>query len=226
MFSGMDPINLVLLAVAGFVLWRLWSVLGTRTGFEKPPIVLQPAPDKRASTETPKEGEVLEPETRDPVWKGHAAEGSEAALGLEAIAGRTPGFTATSFVRGANMAYEMVLEAYAKGDKPALKPLLAKEIYESFAAAIDARTAQGHATTFQFVGVKSSDIKRASLSNNKAQVEVAIVSEMISATTDKQGAVVEGEIGAIRTVTDRWTFERDVTSRDPNWKLLATEDDA
>jgi predicted lipid-binding transport protein (Tim44 family) len=215
MFSGMDPLNLILLAVAGFVLWRLWSMLGTRTGFEKPPIVLQPTTEKRPAPEAPVEGEILAPEAQDPVWKGYAVEGSDIAKGLEEIAARTQGFKASTFVRGAVMAYEMVLEAYAKGDKPALKLLLAKEIYDSFASAVDARNAQGHSTTFQFVGVKSSDIKRASLSGNKAQVEVAFVSEMI-----------EGENNTIRTVTDRWTFERDVNSRDPNWKLLATEDDA
>ena len=226
MSSGMDPLNLILLAVAAIVIWRLWAVLGTRTGFEKPPIVLKPTPEKTVAenvTEV-KEGEVLEPENRDPVWKDHAKEGSEAAMGLEAIAQRMPGFTASSFIRGASMAYEMVLEAYAKGDKQTLKPLLSKELMDSFASAIDERASKGQEMRFQFVGVKSAEIERAALNGNKAQVEVAFVSEMISATKDSSGAVLEGDDKVVRPISDLWTFERDVTSRDPNWKLIATDD--
>ena len=226
MSSGMDPLNLILLAVAAIVVWRLWAVLGTRTGFEKPPIVLTPSPEKPAPTpvEDVREGEILEPENRDPVWKGFATEGTDTAKGLEAIALRSPGFTAGSFVRGASAAYEMVLEAYAKGDKQALKPLLSKELLDSFVSAIDERAAKGQDMLFQFVGVKTADISRAMLNGNKAQIEVSFASEMISATRDKAGTVLEGDDKAIRTIEDQWTFERDVTSRDPNWKLIATED--
>jgi predicted lipid-binding transport protein (Tim44 family) len=228
MSSGMDPFNLILLAVAAIVVWRLWSVLGTRTGLEKPPVVLQPAPEKTKPplADEVKEGEVLEPENREPVWKGYATDGSDAAKALDAIAQRTPGFTATSFIRGANVAYEMVLEAYAKGDKAALKPLLSKELLESFASAIDGRMAKKHTTHFQFVGIKSATIKRATLNGNKAQIEIDYSSEMISATHDASGKAIEGDDTSIRTVTDLWTFERDVASRDPNWKLVATEDNA
>jgi predicted lipid-binding transport protein (Tim44 family) len=228
MSSVIDPLNLVLLIVAAIVAWRLWGVLGTRTGLEKPPIVLQPAPDrpKAATADVTLEGEILEPDNKKPVWFGYAEEGSELAKGLDAIAARTSGFTASSFIRGANAAYEMVLEAYAKGDKPNLKPLLSKELYDSFASAIDARKADGHSATFQFVGVKSATFKRAAVTGNKAQVDVDFAAEMISATLDKAGALVDGDEKSIRTVTDLWTFEREVTSKDPNWKLVATDDNA
>jgi predicted lipid-binding transport protein (Tim44 family) len=228
MSSVMDPLNLILLAVAAVVAWRLWGMLGTRTGFEKPPLVLRPQQENRPqpSSPTPVEGEVLEPENRPPVWQGHAVADSAEAKGLEAIAERSPGFTASSFIWGAKSAYEMILEAYAKGDKAALKPLLAKDIMDSFGSAIDARKAEGQSMTFQFVGVKAADIKRAELIGNKAQIDVAFTAEMISATLDKAGSVVDGDGKAIRTVTDFWTFERDVTAKDPNWKLVATEDDA
>lgn len=222
----MDSLNLILLAIAAVVVWRLWSVLGTRTGLEKPPIVLQPAPEKpKASQDDVKQGEILDPENKPPVWQGHAAEGTALAKGLEDVAARSPGFTVSSFTRGANAAYEMVLEAFAKGDKPALKPLLSKELLDNFVSAIDARSAKGQSMTFQFVGVKSAELKRAALVGNKAQVEVAFVSEMISATIDKAGEPVDGDSKTIRTLTDLWTFERDVGSRDPNWKLVATDDD-
>jgi predicted lipid-binding transport protein (Tim44 family) len=228
MSSVMDPLNLVLLAIAAIVAWRLWGMLGTRTGLEKPPFVLRPTPESQPASDKAKpiEGDILEPENRAPVWQGHAKSGSEQAAGLEAIAEHSPGFTATSFVWGAKSAYEMVLEAYAKGDKPTLKPLLSKEIMESFAAAMDARKADGQSMTFQFVGVKSADIKRAELTGNRAQIDVAFAAEMISATLDKNGEVIDGDAKAIRTVTDLWTFERDVTAKDPNWKVVATEDNA
>jgi predicted lipid-binding transport protein (Tim44 family) len=227
MVAGMDPINLVLLAIAAVVVWRLWSVLGTRTGFEKPPIVLQPAPEKANENQRPQaplDGEILAPENKPPVWQGHAAEGSAVAQGLESIEARSPGFSVSSFLRGASAAYEMVLEAFASGNKKALKPLLASDIFASFSGAIDERVAQGRSMKFQFVAVKSTELKRAHLSGNLAQIEMAIVAEMISATLDKDGTVLEGDDKAIRTITDTWTFERDVTSRDPNWKLVATED--
>jgi predicted lipid-binding transport protein (Tim44 family) len=220
-------LNILLLAVAAFVAWRLWSVLGTRTGFEKPPIVLRPAPDspKPEANDKVLDGEVLEPEKKAPVWQGHAEEGSDLAKSLEAIAQRSPGFTVSSFIRGANGAYEMVLEAFAKGDKQALKPLLSREVFDNFASAIDERNAQGRSMKFQFVAVKSAEVKRAQLAGNKAQMEVAFVSDMISATLDKDGKAVEGDDRAIRTVSDVWTFERDVSARDPNWKLIATDAD-
>lgn len=224
----MDPLNLILLVIAAIVAWRLWTMLGSRTGLEKPPLVLRPAPDSKAPVKmsTPVDGDILEPENHPPVWQGHATAGSEQAEGLEAIAARSPGFTAASFIRGANAAYEMVLEAYAKADKPTLKPLLSKELMDSFFAAIDARKADNQSMTFQFVGVKKADIARANLSSNKAQVEVAFTAELISATLDKSGAVVDGDAKSIRTLTDLWTFERDVTASDPNWKIVATDDNA
>lgn len=226
MLSVMDPLNLVLLLIAAIVAWRLWGVLGTRTGLEKPPVVPRPVQDRpnSAARETPLEGEILEPEGKAPVWQGHAETGSELAKGLEAIAGRAAGFTVSSFIRGANAAYEMVLEAYAKADKQTLKPLLSKEVFDNFSSAIDSRKAENQSMSFQFVGVKSAKIQRAVLTGSKAQIEIDFAAERISATMDKAGTVIDGDAKSIRTVTDHWTFERDITSKDPNWKLVATDD--
>jgi predicted lipid-binding transport protein (Tim44 family) len=227
MNSVFDSMNLILLVIAAVVAWRLWSVLGTRTGLEKPPIVLRPntPPAKADNTNTPLEGEVLPPEPAKPVWAGFAEEGSALAQGLEVIGAKSPDFTVRSFIQGATAAYEMILEAYAAGNKTALKPLLSKELCDSFSAEIDKRNGLGHSMKFQFVGVKKAEVKRALMNGSKAQIEIDFASEMISATTDKSAAVIDGDDRAIRTVTDRWTFERDVSSRDPNWKLIATDDD-
>jgi predicted lipid-binding transport protein (Tim44 family) len=226
MSSAIDPLNIVLLAVAAIVMWRMWSVLGTRTGTEKPPIVLRPVPDqpKPKTPDLQQDNQILDQDPIVPVWQGHAEADSELAKGLEAIAARSPGFTVPSFIAGGSAAYEMVLEAFSNGNKATLKNLLSKELNDNFVSAIDARNAKGQTMKFQFVGVKSAKITRAALNGNKAQVEVDFASEMISATHDKSGSVVDGDDKAIRLVTDLWTFERDVTSRDPNWKLVATDD--
>jgi predicted lipid-binding transport protein (Tim44 family) len=226
MNSLLNPVNLILLAVAAIVVWRLWSVLGTRTGFENPPIVLTPiaTPPKPNKEGEPLQGEILPPEIAKPVWTGYAEEGSDIAKGLDAIAAKSSGFVVPSFIRGANVAYEMVLEAFAKGDKSVLKPLLSKELFDSFNAEIDKRNTAGHSMKFQFVGIKSTQVKRAGLVGNKAQIDIGFVAEMISATLDKSAAIVEGNDTTIRTLTDLWTFEREVSARDPNWKLIATDD--
>jgi predicted lipid-binding transport protein (Tim44 family) len=228
MSSAMDPLNLILLAVAAVVVWRLWSVLGTRTGFEKPPIVLQPKAETPVTSPQPdaKDPEPSAPAADAPVWQGYAEADSDLAKGLEAIAAKSRGFDVAGFLRGATIAYEMVLEAFAKADKPTLKNLLSKDLMDSFVAAIDARAAKAQSTTFQFVGIKQASLSRAVLSGNKAQIDVSFTADMISATQDSAGTVLEGDDKAIRTVQDLWTFERDVTARDPNWKLVETEDNS
>jgi hypothetical protein len=111
----------------------------------------------------------------------------------------------------------------AKGDKPALKNLLSKDVFDGFAGAIDSRLALGQRVESRFVGIDKAKIQQASLNGRKATITMEFVSELISATYDKAGEVIDGDPKEIRQVTDVWTFERDVGSRDPNWKLVATE---
>lgn len=226
MQSGMDPLNIVLLAATAIILWRLWAVLGKRTGLEKPPrdVVMPRAEPAPVADERFKESEV--PVPRQPVWQGTAEAGSSMATALEAIEAKTPGFTVPTFLNGATAAYEMILEAFAKGDKPALKSLLAKEVYDDFSSEIDRRAKNGATMQFQFVGMKKAIIQQATVSGTKAHILVYFVAELIGATRDATGAVTEGDEKNIRQVGDRWTFERDLQSRDPNWKLVATDDDA
>lgn len=229
-----DPLNILLLAVALVVFWRLRSVLGTRTGAEKPPFDLFGS--KRGPAQDPSGTVTRLPETvpvpandagdRDPpppVWKGFAEDGSPLAAALDRVAENDPSFTPRSFVDGAKLAYEMIIEAFAKGDKPALKNLLSKDVFDGFAGAIDARMGQGQRVESRFVGIDKAKIQQASLNGRKATITMEFVSELISATYDKAGEVIDGDPKEIRQVTDVWTFERDVGSRDPNWKLVATE---
>lgn len=226
-----DPLNIVLLAIAVIVLWRLKSVLGTRTGNERPPI--DPFP-KKAEREPSYDNVVhlpggqapaADPPPSEPAWKGVTKEGSEEAAGIEAIAKAMPSFNAMEFLGGAKLAYEMVLDAFAKGDKQTLRNLLSKEVFESFASALDRRDKEGQKAVFQFVGVKSATIEGARLEGRKAQITIHFRSEQINGLFDKAGALIEGDDKTIQDTDDIWTFERDVNARDPNWRLIATDSD-
>jgi predicted lipid-binding transport protein (Tim44 family) len=222
-----NPLNLLLLAFAAVILWRLKSVLGQRTGLEKPPIDTPQQRDNvvRLPTANTKANDPDEQETPvEAVWKNYAQEGSETALGLEKIAQSSNGFTVKSFIEGAKFAYELILEAFAKGDKQALKPLLSKDVMDSFTKAIDDRIKAGQTMTMQFVGVKSAAIELARMDGKRALVAVRFVGQMINAVVDKDGNTIEGDPTQVRDVEDVWTFERDVSSRDPNWKLVDTSD--
>lgn len=215
-----DPTNLVLIIAAIMVFWKLKSVLGQRSGFERPPSmpIATPEPNSNVIELKPNLTKV------EPVWINHAEEGSTLAAGLEAIATVQKDFSVPEFLSGAKSAYEMILSDFAKGDKQGLKPLLSVAVYEGFAAAIDQHKLAGETKVFQFVGIKSSKIASAAMTGKRATIEVLFTSEMISATLDKNGTAIEGDSKAITDVSESWTFERDVSSRDPNWKLVATSD--
>jgi predicted lipid-binding transport protein (Tim44 family) len=238
-----DPLNLVLAAIALMVVWRLRSVLGQRTGTERPPIDPY-APPRRPNGSAPVEtgsGKVLEfPSNKDepakkpevdaepkiPVWTGFAKAASPLAVGFEKLVQADPAFQPKEFLEGAKLAYEMIVEAFAKGDKPALKNLLSKEVFDGFAKAIDSRSQAGEKLDFQFVGFEKVDFMSVSLAGKRASIVVKFASQMISATHDKAGALIDGNPREVRDITDIWTFERDVAQKDPNWRVVATETQA
>ncbi|MGH6855138.1 MAG: Tim44/TimA family putative adaptor protein [Aestuariivirga sp.] len=227
-----DPFNLVLLGVALVVFWRLWGVLGGRTGHERPPFDPYAA---RGGTEAPAAtpGNVLrfpkepgaEPSPAEmvPPWTGYAPEGSALAQGIAALAEADPSFTPKSFIDGAKLAYEMIVDGFARGDKAGLKELLSREVFDEFGRAIDARMAAGQTVESRFVGFDKAELVAAGLTGKRASVTMKFVSEIISVTRNKDGAVVEGDPKQIREITDVWVFERDIASRNPNWKLAATQ---
>ena len=223
MNSAFDPFTLVLLAVAAVVLWKLRAVLGQKTGLERPPVDFSNPANK--NTKVPDgpviEGEIVG-ETAPAAWSGHAEEGTPLANTLAAMAKKAENFTATNFVAGAAQAYEMILDAFATGNKPALKLLLAKDVYESFAGAIDERAKNRYVMTFQFVSCKTARIADANLLANKAAIKMVFVADVIGATHDAEGKLIDGEPKSIREISDQWTFERDLNAKDPNWRLIAT----
>jgi predicted lipid-binding transport protein (Tim44 family) len=232
-----DIYTIIFLALAVFIFLRLRSVLGQRTGRERPPYDPYSARDAVRSSSTdnvvalpgraadgaqkPAEpAEAVDPAER---WRGIAEPGSTVAAGLEAVAGEDKSFEPKHFVTGARAAYEMIVTAYAEGDRRSLKNLLSRDVYEGFETAIRERETRGEISETRFVSIDKSDITGAELRGHTAQVTVRFVSQLVSTTRDKNGAVIDGSPDKVTEVTDVWTFARDVSSRDPNWKLVATE---
>jgi predicted lipid-binding transport protein (Tim44 family) len=231
-----DIYTIIFLALAVFIFFRLRSVLGQRTGRERPPYdpysardaVRSPANDKIVTLpQRPAEPAVSRPTEPAPPpadrWKDVAESGSSVAAGLDAIAAADPSFDAKHFITGARAAYEMIVTAYAQGDRRSLRNLLSREVYDGFEAAIRDREARGEKAETRFVSIDKADIIGAELRSRTAQVTVRFVSQLISVTRDRNGNVIDGSPEKVTDVTDVWTFARDVTSRDPNWKLVATE---
>jgi predicted lipid-binding transport protein (Tim44 family) len=127
------------------------------------------------------------------------------------------------FLDGAKAAYEMVVMAFAQGDEEALKQLLGDDVYDGFQRAIHEREERGEKLESNLVGIDKADIIETEIKNRTAYVTVKFVSELVSVTRDAEGEVVEGDPKKVREVTDIWTFARDIASKNPNWKLAATE---
>jgi predicted lipid-binding transport protein (Tim44 family) len=222
-------LELVILAgFAAFVLYRLYAVLGRRTGNEQPPLDLNRREriDARRPTPVGKDDNVVPlPRGREiprPASELKIPAGTPLASGVEALRQVDPSFEPDGFVRGAKVAHEMIARAFAQGDRSTLKPLLSEDVFASFEAAIASREQNGHQLDVSFIGLKQASLEEVSLRGRIAEVTVRFVSELISVTRDAAGAVIEGAAGVVREVTDVWTFARDTRSSDPNWKLVST----
>jgi predicted lipid-binding transport protein (Tim44 family) len=218
----LDPLTLLVIAVAAIIGWRLWSVLGQRTGLERQ----WPKPGEAPQGISPKtinlEADKSQQASQATSWEKHAATGSSLAKGLSAISDRDRSFDADQFLAGAATAYEMINVAYAKGDKKALQLLLSRDVMKDFASDMDRRSAAAETMAWQLVKVESTKLQDASFVGNLARLSVHFKSSVISATTDKDGKIIEGHATAIEKVEDVWSFERAVNASDPNWKLVAT----
>ena len=155
-------------------------------------------------------------------WKGLTEPDTPLAQGLDAIAAQDSSFDPRHFLSGARSAYEMIVLAFANGDRRALKDLLSSEVYESFEAVIKEREKHEQKTETRFVSIDKAELVGAEARDRAAQLTVRFVSQMITVTRDKTGAIVDGSADTVADITDVWTFARDITSRDPNWKLVGT----
>ena len=231
----MDIYTIVFLALAVVIFLKLRSVLGQRTGRERPPYDPYSARDAvrpsggnekvvalpgRPSEAPPKPVADVAPSER---WKDIAEPGSAVAASLDQVIATDSSFDPKHFLTGARAAYEMVVTAFAEGDQRTLKNLLSREVFEGFEDAIRERQARGETVETRFVSIDKADIVGAEVRGRSVQVTVRFVSQLVSVTRDRAGAVIEGSPDKVTDVTDVWTFARDVSSRDPNWKLVATE---
>jgi predicted lipid-binding transport protein (Tim44 family) len=229
--------TIVFLLVAVLLIARLVSVLGRKTGNERPLKTYrqgaeEPAAGGRSDNviPLPRTGSDARPDAAEPDApaaeeriKGAAPVGSPLEGELLAIARKDAAFDPKAFLSGAKTAYEMIVIAYAQGDRKQLKTLTAREVFDGFARAIGEREGKGEVNETNFIGIHKADLIDAELKDSIAKVTVKFVSQLITVVRNKAGTIVEGDANLVREVTDIWTFAREVASRDPNWKLVATQ---
>jgi predicted lipid-binding transport protein (Tim44 family) len=208
-------ITLIFAAIAVFVIVKLRSVLGTRTGFEKKPEPYAPR-DSRDNV-------VPLPERRNETAPAAEPDRSPIAGTLAAIRRADANFDPDRFVDQAKMAFEMIVAAFAKGDEETLESLLSKPVFESFASAIRQRRAASETVETSIVNIRSASIKNAEIKGREAFVTMLFVSDQIKVTRDKDGKVIDGDPRTAETVSDLWTFTRDTRSPNPAWLLSETE---
>ncbi len=204
-----DPINLLLLVAAITVLLWLKSVLGQRTGFEK----------------SEKQTEILDPKPKPQIQQKQTAKVIEvdwhkdielsASTSLDELKKIQPDFDVQHFLNGAKAAHEMILVAFTQGDRTTLKPLLNKAVFDSFQNAIIESQKMGNSIPFRFVGVKTAKITMISIDKKSASIGVNFESEIVC-----------GDEKAVTNQIEHWVFERELNSKDPNWRLASTDDSA
>jgi predicted lipid-binding transport protein (Tim44 family) len=229
-----DIPTLIVIGLAIVVLYRLRQVLGTRTGRERTPLERQ----REVAAAKPGEENVVQMRPRPILQTNEDLERQQRKLeaeiaqfshgddkvagGLRAIAEADPGFSPKSFMEGAKAAYEMIVTAFASGDRQTLKNLLEKDVFDGFEKVIKDREAAGRKVDFTFVGLPRIEISEAELDKRNANITIRFHAEVVSATRDKDGTLIEGNADQVSNIADEWTFARSPKSRDPNWKLVAT----
>lgn len=205
MFNGPYVDILIFAILAVFLIFRLRSVLGRRDGFDE-------NPQERANKASF--------QAQETVAEDHHLSSGE---GVEAIVNADPYFSQQSFLQGAENAYQMILEKFASGDMDQLKPLLGYDMAASFSEAIHDRRKAGEELSITLVELSRVDLLRAWVSEGVASIVVEYHSTQIRVLRDETGAILDGESEEPETFVDQWTFERDVSTDNPNWLLTETQ---
>jgi len=227
-----DLPTLIVIGLAVVILFRLRSVLGTRTGNERPPAERRKAdapatddtvvPMRPRGTAAPDLDDDRRLRKLEAEIEQFSRGNAELATGMKAVADADPTFTPKSFLDGAKQAYEMIVTAFAAADRATLKNLLEKDVFYGFQRAIADREAAGQKIDFTFVGLPKVEYSDAEFDKKNVLVTIRFHAEVVSATRDKDGNLVEGNADQVQTIADEWTFARNPKSRDPNWKLVTT----
>ncbi len=208
---------LVLAGIAVFLILRLRSVLGTREGFEKPPVSVSEGQKRRPEFDVIEGGPDLD-------ITDHVEDGTSSAKALAAMKMAEPGFMVGSFLEGSRGAYEMILMAFENGDLSDVEEFLGEELLEAFQGVIDDRNEKGLSIQAEFVGVGEVALHNAEFDRDTGEGEVTVrfMGELTSVVTNAEGKVVEGDPTEIKRQKDIWTFARIMGADDPNWQLVAT----
>lgn len=209
----------VFAAIAAFLGMRLYSVLGKRTGHEQP---LTRAVEERAQPVALPRPIEAPAEPRDTASRNIE---TRAQAGLRAIIAAEPGFDVTQFVKGAQAAYRMILEAYWKGDKDALADLVDADVLHAFAASIADRNSAGHVLDNRLVSIERAMIVDAGVEAKVARITLRFDADIAAVTRDAEGTVIAGSLTDAVETHETWTFARPLKSSDPNWKLVDTDED-
>jgi predicted lipid-binding transport protein (Tim44 family) len=217
-FPFLDIVFFAMLAI--FLGLRLRNVLGRRTGLEK----RRPDPFKPADPAPQPADNVLRLPERDRKALESLSGDADTPLarGVQAIKQADPSFDEAAFVGGARGAFEMIVTAFAKGDVGTLRPLLADGVFDNFKRAIDDRVGRGETLETTLIGITAAELVDADLDGTTAKVTIRFVSEQVNVTKAADGKTVDGDPNRVVTITDIWTFARDVRSSDPNWALVET----
>lgn len=215
---------IILAMIAGFLVLRLRRVLGRRDGHEGGYRDEFREREKNAAAENDGDDNVVQlPDRSEDDAAPFADVDDPASAGLTQIRVADPNFDPSGFVEGAKVAFEMVLNSFAAGDRKNLKGLLSPDVFANFDQAISERERNGEVLEDTLVGIRKATIVEAVMDGRTALVTVKFVSEQISALRDADGNVIEGNPNEVIDVTDIWTFSRDTRSSDPNWSLIGTE---
>jgi predicted lipid-binding transport protein (Tim44 family) len=218
--NNYEFLNVVVLALlAGFIAFKLYSVLGRRTGNERSRDDQLRMPDVRPKPA--KDNVVPLPERAGPA--AGAVGGSNAlSRALLDIKLYDRSFDSEHFLSGARAAYEMIVTAFARGERDVLRPLLSNEVFETFDQAVKAREAKKERVEFTFLSLKSARITAAELKGSAAEITVAFNSQVMLAGYDPSGALIEGDAKTPHDIVELWTFARETRSGNPNWTLVST----
>lgn len=229
-FVDLSTIFFLVLAVV--IAFQLRSVLGRRTGRERPPTDVFRTPEESRDDKVValprRDGQpvpdIVEDDTEERLRQADqiAKPDTPANEGLKAIVEADPTFEPRRFIEGARAAHEMIVQAFAQGDRQTLQSLLSPEVMADFDAALTAREKEGHSVDSTYVGLEKADVQSAGLSGREAHVSIRFVSQMITATYDEARTLIDGDPEQVTEGIDVWTFARNVDSADPNWLLIAT----
>lgn len=231
MGSEFDPLTLILLIVAIVVIFKLRSVLGGRTGHEQPPqekSAFDKVKKEQADAGSTPSGDNVIPlpgqtnamPTREDVVNIGM---NDDLPGLNEIMQADHSFDPGTFVSGSRVAYEMIVTAFASGNRGVLLGLLSQSVFENFDSVISGRETRGETVEMEFIGLDQSEIVSAKLEGSKAIITVEFDSSFTQSIKNEDGQVIDGDPITVRKVRDIWTFERDLATQDPNWRVVATE---